>query len=408
MENEFYPISLNKNELLQEIIFSEDALIVQDLDGVCIPLVKDPLDRWIETKYLDAANNMEGRFFVLTNGEHGGKRGVNRLVETSLGSKEKAIKDGLYLPGLAAGGVQYQDKFGKITHPGVLNSELSYLEKIPGRMYELLAQKLEMTFSDIDNQTIKEWTNKSIIDTQVSPTINLNYIFSNLNGNIKMKIIMQQIVEQIMQELLLEAKKIGLENSFFLHKAPNLGIVNNQEVLKIATEKDTGTTDIQFMIRGSIKEAGLLVLLNHHVKRRHGFYPLGRDFNVRNCPQTHNQLLDLITSKISQEFMPTIIGVGDTVTSSRDNKNSTYLRGGSDRGFLYLVQSLGEIYKTKNRVVLVDSSSGEVDRPNFKSSLYNGITDPEDPLKFNILFHDGPSSYINWFSKLSDSWKQKY
>ena len=36
------------------IISSKEILIIQDLDGVCIPLVKDPLQREIESSYIKA------------------------------------------------------------------------------------------------------------------------------------------------------------------------------------------------------------------------------------------------------------------------------------------------------------------------------------------------------------------
>ena len=36
---------LTPDQLLQELTGAEDLLIVQDLDGVCMQLVKDPLTR---------------------------------------------------------------------------------------------------------------------------------------------------------------------------------------------------------------------------------------------------------------------------------------------------------------------------------------------------------------------------
>ena len=39
---------------------------------------------------------------------------------------------------------------------------------------------------------------------------------------------------------------------------PNLGIKDGREIMKYATQKEFGTTDIQFIIKGAIKEAGLL------------------------------------------------------------------------------------------------------------------------------------------------------
>ena len=98
--------------------------------------------------------------------------------------------------------------------------------------------------------------------------------------------------------------------------------------------------------------------------------------------------------------MPTLIGVGDTVTSVRENGGGKYMRGGSDRGFLSLIQELGKIYSKNNLIVYVDSSSGEVDRPKYSDTLNNGITDSEDILKFNLVMTQGTDEYIEWFQKL--------
>ena len=127
-------VGMDLASLHQELVASPDLLIVQDLDGVCIPLVKDPLTRVLSAGYVHAAARLRGSFVVLTNGEHEGHRGVNRLVEKALGDSEKARSQGLYLPGLAAGGVQLQDEFGNVTHPGVSEAEISFLASVPGRM----------------------------------------------------------------------------------------------------------------------------------------------------------------------------------------------------------------------------------------------------------------------------------
>ena len=55
----------------QEIVInSKSILFIQDIDGVCIPLVKDPMTRKLESKYIYAAKNLGEEFFVLTCGEH--------------------------------------------------------------------------------------------------------------------------------------------------------------------------------------------------------------------------------------------------------------------------------------------------------------------------------------------------
>ena len=77
----------SKDKVLEEIALSESILIVQDIDGVCIPLVKDPLKRTIRSDYIIASSRFEDEFAVLTCGEHEGPRGVNRIIETTLESK---------------------------------------------------------------------------------------------------------------------------------------------------------------------------------------------------------------------------------------------------------------------------------------------------------------------------------
>ena len=79
---------LTPDQLLQELTGAEDLLIVQDLDGVCMQLVKDPLTRCMDPSYVDAVAALDGQLAVLTNGEHEGRRGVNRLVEQALGNSD--------------------------------------------------------------------------------------------------------------------------------------------------------------------------------------------------------------------------------------------------------------------------------------------------------------------------------
>jgi len=98
-----------------------------------------------------------------------------------------------------------------------------------------------------------------------------------------------------------------------------------------------------------------------------------------------------------------LIGVGDTVTSEKDNKSKSWLRGGSDRGFLTLIQKLGEIYKKDNQVIFVNSSNDEVLRPRVNGSDMTGISDPNDELKFNMVINDGPEEYIEWFKQLANN-----
>ena len=101
-----------------------------------------------------------------------------------------------------------------------------------------------------------------------------------------------------MNDLLEDSKSIGLDNSFHLHLMPNLGLRNGKEIMKYATQNEFGTTDIQFIIKGAIKEAGLLLILNKYISNKTGVYPFGENFNVRNAPKTLNKLIDLCKDKI--------------------------------------------------------------------------------------------------------------
>ena len=393
------PLSLDA--LRDEMRAEKDLLIVQDLDGVCMPLVKDPLTRSLRADYVRAAAAMQNHFSVLTNGEHEGRRGVNRLVEAALGDDQLAQREGLYLPGLAAGGVQFQDRFGLVSHPGVSDVEMSFLESVPQRMEDLLRLKLSQVLPEIQGQTLEEELKLAILDTQVSPTINLNSLFSRIKRDVERQQQLQAMLSDVMDSLMSAAAAAGLQTSFFLHVAPNLGRdAAGQERIKPAEPGDVGTTDIQFMLRGAIKEVGLLVLINRHIAQKTGTAPLGDSFNVRTAPHDHQDLLDLCHQHIERDAMPMLVGVGDTVTSTPCPLGEGWLRGGSDRGFLTLLQQLGESYDRPARVVLVDSSHGEVDRPNLSDSKLSGISDPDDPLRFDCLVKGGPDEYVDWFKTL--------
>ena len=100
--------------------------------------------------------------------------------------------------------------------------------------------------------------------------------------------------------------------------------------------------------------------------------------------------------------MPLIVGVGDTVTSKKNNDDKSYSRGGSDRSFLELIQILGIEFGIKNKIIFVDSSSGEVERPSTNKTGLIGISDVHDNLKFDIVFKNGPKEYISWFIELAN------
>ena len=51
-----------KEEVIYTIINEENILIVQDIDGVCVPLVQDPLKREIKQEYVKAVSKLRDNF----------------------------------------------------------------------------------------------------------------------------------------------------------------------------------------------------------------------------------------------------------------------------------------------------------------------------------------------------------
>ena len=392
-----------KEEVINTIINEKNILIVQDLDGVCIPLVQDPLQREINKEYVKDVSRLREKFAVLTCGEHEGKRGVNRLVEKALNSKTTAKENGFYLPGLAACGVEYQDRFSNLSYPGLKDNEINFLAEVPKMMRSMLTNELKKFLPNLSNEKRNKLIDVAVCDTRFTPTLNFNEIFSYVKNDFQKVKDLQLIMGKIMNDLLEESKNFGLDNSFYLHLMPNLGIRDGREIMKYSTQNEFGTTDIQFIIKGAIKEAGLLFLLNKYIANKTGVYPFGENFNVRNAPKTHAQLIKLCRDKIPHEQMPLLVGVGDTVTSVKDNKDNSWLRGGSDRGFLTLIQRLGESYKKDNQVVFVNSCNEQVLRPRINGTDMKGVSDPNDDLKFNMIINDGPKEYIEWFKQLASN-----
>lgn len=412
-------LSLDHQELIRVIKETKNILIIQDLDGVCMGLVRDPLTRKIERQYLEATKSFERHFFVLTNGEHIGRRGVNRIVEKAFDHPELVKQKGLYLPGLAGGGVQWQDCYGNVSHPGVKDRELAFLEAVPKQIEATLTEFFQKDNYGLAKNQIQAYIHASILDNKVTPTTNLNVFYDVFQDQPEIYANLQQVIKNLMDKLLQEAEKKGLENSFFVHYAPNLGRDNEgKEIMQPAEAGDSGTTDFQFMLRGAVKEVGVLVILNHYYYLHTGTYPLGENFNARNAPQNHQELLGLVTESFDPQIMPKIIGVGDTVTSKVEIKQDSLIfrRGGSDRGFLHLVQDLGRKFNTDNIVVYIDSSAGEVknrkplklekvnntkNKPFLEESIVTegpgDARDSEDPLTLNVVFPGGYRQYIEFF-----------
>ena len=400
------PTAIDADLLHRTLAKTENLLIVQDLDGVCMGLVNDPLTRQIDPAYLEASRAYDGHFFVLTNGEHTGTRGVNRIVERAVGGEKAAKSQRSYLPGLAAGGVQWQERDGVVSHPGVSDRELAFLKEVPVRITETLEKFFAAKGTDID-AGLREAIDSAVLDNIASPTANLNALYRFLNADTALYSEIQQAMQTLMETLLTEAAAQDLADSFFIHYAPNLGRDDRGiELVRHATDGDSGTTDFQFMLGGAIKEAGVVALLNRHYRSRTGTAPLGDEFSARTAPKTHDALLALVCDRFDPAHMPTIVGVGDPVTSTVEIVDGGPIarRGGSDRNFLQLVQAIGQAFDRDNLVVYVDSSGGELKNRKAVELGYEGDRvvmlaspgddrDTDDPLHLDVVLAGGHPQY---------------
>ena len=108
----------------------------------------------------------------------------------------------VYLPGLAAGGVQFQDRFGQLSHPGVSEAEMAFLAAAPQRMEQLLLERLPAELPEASSEQLKALAQQAVLDTQVSPTINLNGIFALVPGDVPRQRRLQQMLAELMDQLL--------------------------------------------------------------------------------------------------------------------------------------------------------------------------------------------------------------
>lgn len=416
--------SLDHQLLLNALNDLDHFLLIQDLDGVCMGLVRDPLTRALSVDYIQAAKKMEKHFYVLTNGEHVGKRGINPLVDTALGSVGLAQEKGLYLPGLGGGAVQWQDTYGQVSLPGVSAAELEFLNSVPGHFRNALGEVLSKPPFSLDSNTIAQLLEVIVLDNQVSPTININGFFTVMGDSWEASLDLQRAVKRILEDVMAQAANVALTDSFFIHYAPNLGAGSQGERVKWATQTDRGTTDFQFMLTGAIKEVGVLIILNRYYYQLTGEYPLGENFSARQAPKDIEALVTLAQNHFDPALMPYIVGIGDTITSqSNPEPGGEWLRGGSDRGFLTLVQALGHGFRLDSgadtesdvtlgsAIVFVDSSGGELNRPAIDARQLaqspdpwpsvRGISDPDDPLQVNFVFAGGHREYVKFFCKLA-------
>ena len=91
---------------------------------------------------------------------------------------------------------------------------------------------LNKIFPELNQKDYQLLVKSSVLSTKFSPTINLNRLFSLIPGNINLMKSLQSMLLDLMNELLITAKREGLEESFYLHIAPNLGTANNVELIK--------------------------------------------------------------------------------------------------------------------------------------------------------------------------------
>ena len=76
MEIKFKKIIINMEHMAnnlneqKQLISSKNFLFIQDIDGVCIPLVKDPMTRELESKYIYAVKEFAEEFFVSVSYTH--------------------------------------------------------------------------------------------------------------------------------------------------------------------------------------------------------------------------------------------------------------------------------------------------------------------------------------------------
>lgn len=409
-------LSLDHETFVRALATTENLLIIQDLDGVCMGLVNDPLTRRISTDYVSATQAFDSHFYVLTNGEHIGRRGINRIVEQAFGMDAADLqKQNSYLPGLAAGGVQWQIRSGEFSHPGVSEAELAFLKAVPEKMETCLREFFKQSSPAPLLQDLDRYIAATVLDNIASPTVNLNSVYPLFADDNDAFVALQKRLRSLLQDLLAQAAQQGMADSFFIHYAPNLGRdAEGQEIVWFGESGESGTTDFQFMLRGAIKEAGVLALLNHYYFQRAGSYPLGKDFNARQAPHDLAALVNLVKANFDPAMMPMIVGVGDTVTAQA--QGDQVKRGGSDRNFLQLIQNLNDVFDSGNLTVYVDSSGGELkNRKPLQLADENGVQqvvrgpgDDADPLQLNVAFPGGYEQYCQVFARAAgDRLQQK-
>src|SRR3546814_109280 len=138
----------------------------------------------------------------------------------------------------------------------------------------------------------------TVLDNLVSPTINLNNLHLHLRDRPAHYRQLQGEIAAFMQQLLADAARHDLGDAFFVHYAPNLGRdERGDERMRPGDTDSAGTHDFQFMLKGAVKEVGVLVILNRYYFDQTGRYPLGEHFHARAAPRDHDALLKLATER---------------------------------------------------------------------------------------------------------------
>jgi glucosylglycerol 3-phosphatase len=211
--------SLDHDRWIDRLASTANLLIIQDLDGVCMGLVNDPLTRKIDLAYVKATAAFEGHFYVLTNGEHIGRRGVNGIVDQAWdGAAAPAL--GRYLPGLAAGGVQWQDRQGSVFHPGVTEAELAFLEQVPLRIRRALAAFAQDQDLSMGAEKLEHCIQASVLDNVASPTANLNTFHQAIGGDRATYVALQNAMARLMKALATGGGAAGARRVIFCPLRP--------------------------------------------------------------------------------------------------------------------------------------------------------------------------------------------
>ena len=271
--------SLEHDRWVELLATTQNLLLIQDLDGVCMGLVKDPLNRVISTDYVEATKGFEGHFYVLTNGEHVGQRGINGIIERAFGDADQVRAQRHYLPGLAAGGVQWQTRSGDVDHPGVSEAELSFFGS--GARQNSPATAAVFLSSILGCCPIKTWPLVLMLRrwTTLLPRRRIFEYFSQpvagRHGHLCCPAARDASVYGRSADRGEPAGFGGIPSSSTMPPIM-VGGLTAKKLSGSAQGKNRAQRIFNFMLRGAIKEAGVLALLNRYYGQQTDTYPPGQ------------------------------------------------------------------------------------------------------------------------------------